>query len=163
MLKNTLVKIVTALFVVYTMINLNACNAKSLPETYQSFTVDWYKNKGRFYYIETIFLSLELSYHQIEQRSGTIRTEFKVSEAELKQLYNEIRINKFYKIKQYEELIYDGGRTSITLSIDGLEVEKSHGELLQVEHKWLQNYSTISAAIQNLAKKNAAKKLKTKK
>ena len=158
MLKNTLQKIVTALFVVYIMINLTACQAKSLPKTYQSFTVDWYKNKGRFYYIETIFFSPELSYHQIEQRNGTKRTEFEVSEAELKQLYNEIRNNKFAKIKQYEELIYDGGRTSITLSIDDLQVEKSHGELLQIEQKWLQNYSTISAAIQNLAKKKIRSK-----
>lgn len=158
MLKKTLLKIVTALFLIYIMINLNACHAKSLPETYQSFTVDWYKNQGRFYYIETIFLSLELSFHQIKQRSGTIRTEFKVSEAELQQLYNEIRNNKFDKIKQYEELIYDGGRTSITISIDDLKVEKSHGELLQVEQKWLQNYSTISVAIQNLAKKKIRNK-----
>jgi hypothetical protein len=96
------------------------------------------------------FISADSNYANYFIYDARNKTYFNVSNRELDELYKVFYDNEFGNILTFEEMVYDRGGNSVSISWKGERINVSNSGISFIEKKWQKEYSAIVSALKDL-------------
>ncbi|MBL7128386.1 MAG: hypothetical protein ISS16_05300 [Ignavibacteria bacterium] len=141
------------LILMLTALNFNSCYTFSqiLPEKRPDDVVFFYSESGGMLPVgKNYLISADSSFANYYIYDARNKTYFNVSLEELDKLYKVFYKNDFGKIKTFEEMVYDRGGNTVSISWKGERISKSNSGISFIEKEWKEEYSAIVSAIREL-------------
>ena len=138
------------LVLLLTALNFYSCSTFSqiLPEKRPGNVVFYYSESGGMLPVgKNYFISADSSFANYYIYEARNKTCFSVSTEELDKLYKIFYKNDFGKIKTFEEMVYDRGGNTVSISWKGERISKSNSGILFIEKEWQEEYGVIASAI----------------
>jgi hypothetical protein len=106
------------------------------------------------------FLSIDSSYAIMHESDATTKVYFKSSMDDLKRLYNIILQYDFHAVETYEEMVYDRGGTTISVTADGEYYQKVDGGMTFIVESWRDEFEKVESEIRSIVAKHLDKMLR---
>ncbi len=108
---------------------------------------------GMLYYSESIFISKDSCYYNINDGGAISRVNFNLTNAELDKLYMVFKENNFDEIDSYEQKVYDRGGKNISLSWSaGKQTAVNNSGMTFIKDSWHKEWNACVNAIEKIAK-----------
>lgn len=120
-----------------------------LPDTRPAkLLISYYEGGGMVYYSENLNISEDSCVYTINDGGTISKVYFTMTPAELDRLYKVFTDNDFSNIKTYEQMVYDRGGESISLSWgQGKFASISNGGMTFIKDSWKKEWSNCLDAI----------------
>lgn len=138
---------------ILTALNFYSCSTFSqiLPEKRPEDIVFTYSESGGMLPVgKNYHISADSSFANYYIYDARNKTYFNVSPVELDKLYKVFYKNDFGKIKTFEEMVYDRGGNTVTISWKEERISKSNSGISFIEKEWQEEYGVIVLAIREL-------------
>ncbi|MEO8666749.1 MAG: hypothetical protein ABI462_14755 [Ignavibacteria bacterium] len=155
-------------FIILTLLFLYSCNLKLagnkttddvFPEKRPSdFTIVYSENGGMLDISETMFISKDSCYYEKNKYRNIVRVDFRLSDAALDSIYDEVVKNKFNEIETYSKKVYDRGGNSISVSFGDTNFRVSNSGFSFIEKDWTEEYKSVMETVSRYAESEWEKK-----
>ena len=127
----------------------------------EKFSISYSLSGGMRYYSQGMYISQDSCTYEINDGGAISKIRFTMTGDELDKLYKIFIDNKFHKIKTREEMIYDRGGESISLSWgNGKYANISNSGMSLIEDSWQTEWAACLNALTDLAKQEIDKQKK---
>ncbi len=142
------------LFVLFlTALNFYSCSTFSqiLPKKRPVDVMFTYSESGGMLPVgKNYFVSADSSFANYYIYDAKNKVYFHVSPEELDKLYKVFYENDFGKIKTFEEMVYDRGGNTVSISWKDERLSKSNSGISFIEKEWQEEYGVVVSAIRKL-------------
>ena len=127
----------------------------------QDIAFQYVLSGGMLYYSESIYISKDSCYLEINDEGKISKTYFNLSNDEINSLYKTFKDNEFDRISTRETMIYDRGGVDISLYWEnGKHINVSNSGLSFVDKSWIENWNKCTNALLEVSSNESEKKMK---
>ncbi|MCP4415199.1 MAG: hypothetical protein GY805_01160 [Chloroflexi bacterium] len=141
----------TALFWLTLSFLLVGCVSRLPKERPSDVRISYSFNGGMMNYGENISISADESWRRISNEMVRFEVHYQLAEAELDALYATFRENKIDRIRSREEMVYDRGGDSVSISYGEELYRASDSGLNFVTARWQDEFSRLVTAVNQAA------------
>lgn len=138
--------------ILFAIIVLVSCNSQKV---YSDFDISYSKSGGYAPIYENLLIKGNTAYYSFEGQGKKTKHDFKISDEDLKKLYNVISQNNFRRIEEDHKKIYDFISTSIIIKKGSNSGSKTDASDIMPKYKT--NWTNITSVFQEIINNNVKK------